>query len=119
MILIILLNVDLSSIPFNVLSAIAAFIASYTVMKYKIKHMEDVNKKQTLDIENIKAVAQENKDTFFKVREKDMKNTDEKFKEVEAKRELLKDAFTRQIHDMDKKITEIHTIIVTNNRKNG
>ena len=119
MISVILLNIDLSSIPFNVLSAIVAFIASYTVIKYKIKHMEDVNKKQTIDIENIKAAALENKDTYFKVREKDLKSTDEKFRHVEHRREQLKDVFTKQIHEMDKKITEIHTIIVTNYKKNG
>ncbi len=119
MTLAILSSIDLSSIPFNVLSAIVAFIASYTVIKYKIKHMEGVNKKHGLDIKEIKAAALENKDSFFRVREKDQKLTDEKFKDVEERREQLKDVFTKQIHEMDKKITEIHTIIVTNNKKNG
>lgn len=119
MILAILSTIDISALPFNVLSAIVAFISAYAVLKHKLKQVEVVNIKQAIDIEKIEAAALANKDTFFKLREKDQKIIDDKFKYVEEKRELLKDAFTIQIHQMDKKITEIHTIIVTNNRKDG
>ena len=111
-----LLNIDLSTIPVYMITAIVTFIGSYSVLKYEIKQIKRTNGKQSLEIEKLKALHAENKDSFFKTRERDQRAMNEKFEYTDHKREQLKDALTTQMHAMDKKITEIHTIIVTKNK---
>jgi hypothetical protein len=98
------------------ITAIVTFIGTYSVLKYEVKQIKRVNGKQSLEIEKLKASHLENKDSFFKTRERDQRAINEKFEHTDFKREQLKDVLTTQIHAMDKKITEIHTIIVTKNK---
>ena len=89
-----LLNIDLTTIPLNVLSAAIAFISSYAVVRFQIKHLRE-------DLELLR--------TANSALRKEM---EEKFITVDFKREVLKDALLSKIHTIDKKVTEIHTIIV-------
>lgn len=108
---------DLSLIPMNVISAFIAFAASYSVMSHKVKLLEAKVAEQKAELKKYEALRLEDKDNFFKVREKDERRIDEKFQDVDFKREKLKDTLVAQMHTMDKKITEIHAIIV--NHKNN
>ena len=107
-----------SSLPISMLFAFIAFVSSWAVSKHKISSLEKQVDRQNKEIETLKALRAEDKDTFFKTREKDDKATNDKFAEVDFKREKLKDDLTRHFHTMDKKITEIHTIVTQLNTNN-
>jgi len=101
-----------SSLPISFLFAFIAFVSSWAVSKHKISSLEKQVDRQNKEIETLKALRAEDKDTFFKTREKDDKVINDKFAEVDYKRELVKDQFTAQFHKMDKTLTEIHTIVM-------
>lgn len=70
-----------------------AFISSWAVAKYKIAELQTkVTKLETL-------------------REVDQKTIQDFKNENETKREVLKDSLIDRFHTLDKKVTEIHTII--------
>lgn len=110
-----LLEVEIPALPLalgvNILLLIISFFATLEVFKHRVRKLEAVNANQEKDIENLKNLRASDKEVFFKVRESDNKLFDKKFREVENSREKLKDSLTAKIHDMDKKLTEIHTIL--------
>jgi len=63
-------------------------------------------------MDSLNDLRQEDKDIYFRVREKDQKAIEQRFQDVDYKRELLKDILTSKIHDIDKKLSEIHAVIV-------
>ena len=107
-----LLSIDLSNVPLPLIMSISSFLGSYALIKYRMKHVEDINKEQKMEIEQTRTTVAENKDIFFKIREKDQVAVERRFQDVDNKRELLKDILTEKIHDIDKKVSEIHAIIV-------
>lgn len=114
-----LLNIDLTSVPLNVISAAAAFISSYAVVRYQIKNLKTaINDLKTAnsaiykEMDSLNDLRQEDKDTYFRVREKDQKAIEQRFQDVDYKRELLKDVLILKIHNVDKKLSEIHAVIV-------
>lgn len=114
-----LLNIDISSIPLNALSALVAFASSYAVVRQKIKSLKEAvkllktaNTASHMEMDNLNNLRQEDKDTYFKIREKDLKAIEQKFQDADYRRELLKDVLTSKIHDIDKKLSEIHAVVV-------
>lgn len=108
--------IDISNVPQFVITALITFAGTFSVVKFEIKAIRKKNDNQTMEIEKLKASHIENKDMFFQQRERDQRIINEKFQHTDLKREELKDTLTTQMHCMDKKITEIHTIIVTKNK---
>lgn len=94
----------LSTVPASVIFAFISFVAAWAVSKYKISNLEE-------KVKMLEKLRSEDKDTFFKVREKDNRENEDRFHESNFKRELLKDTMTAQIHQIDKKLTEIITIV--------
>ena len=114
-----LLNFDLISVPLNIISPLIAFISSYAIVRYQItnlrtdiKDLKTANSAIHKEMDSLNDLRQDDKDTYFKIREKDQKAIDQKFTDVEYKRELLKDVLTSKIHEIDKKVSEMHAIIV-------
>jgi hypothetical protein len=86
------MQVDLNNIPYSLISGAVAFVSSYAVVRYQIN--------------NLKQSVLELKKTVDK-NELEVKN---EIKEVDIKREQLKD----MVHSIDKKVTEIHAVITKN-----
>lgn len=114
-----LLNFDLTSVPLNVISPLIAFVSSYAIVRYQItnlrtdiKDLKTANSAIHKEMDSLDDLRQEDKDTYFKVRERDQKAIEQRFQDVDYKRELLKDILTSKIHDIDKKLSEIHAVIV-------
>ena len=84
-----LMQIDLNEIPYSLISAAIAFISSYAVVRYQIDNLKTI-------ITNLKKTVSDNHE-----------KTEIKFQLVEDKREQLKD----MVHDIDKKVSEIHAII--------
>lgn len=92
----------LNAIPFDILTAIVTFIASYVVLKFRVKSLEKTNSSQETKITLMEKSITNNKDNFYRTREKDIK-------ELDRKREDLKD----EIHELNMKTTKIHVIVQT------
>lgn len=104
---------NLGNIPEFLLTAVLTFTGTFAILKYDVKLLRNKNKKLDLEIEKLKTAHSESKELFSKQREHDQRLVNEKFEHTDFRREQLKDSLTKQMHAIDKKVTEIHTIIVT------
>ena len=91
---------DLNTIPAFIVTAFVTFVSSYAVMKNRINYLERQNVKQELKIVTMEKTVTKNREDFYRVRERDLINTDEK-----------RDELIKKMHAMDVKIAEILTII--------
>lgn len=85
------LNLDF--IPYSVVTSLLAFAASFAVIQYKVNQ-------NTQDMKDLRKVVDENK-----------KESDNKLDDEQLKRERLRSELIERVHDIDKKVTEIHTIL--------
>jgi hypothetical protein len=79
-------NIDFNSISYSVISGIAAFIATFSILKYQVRELRS-------KVQNHK------------------KETAIRFKDIEDKHDDLKDKLTERIHDIDKNVSRILTIL--------
>jgi peptidoglycan hydrolase CwlO-like protein len=92
----------LDMIPLNIVNIIVTFAASYAVIQFKVKENR----------EEIREGKEEMKNLYSKL--ETMKNDiDNKMDEEQTKREKLRDELVERVHHIDKKVTEIHTILTT------
>ncbi len=87
--------VDIASnvIPYNIVTLLVAFSASFAVIQFKVKDTREDMKALEKKVDNNK------------------KDVDDKFDDEQRRREELRKELVDRVHDIDKKVTEIHTIL--------
>lgn len=93
----------------------ASFLGSWAVYRHRIAELEKKTEEQGREIARLKATLEANREDYHRTRERDEKNINARFNDVDYKRELLKDTLIQQMHNISNKVTEIHTIVTKSN----
>jgi len=94
----------LNNVPYAVAAAFVSFVGSWAVSRQQIR---DLKAKVVL----LEAALVESNKAGLLALLKHAESNILDFEKVDNRREELKDTFTKQIHSIDNKLTEIHTIV--------